>query len=195
MVSLDEKAAQKKEAILSATLDLIFEKGFHGTPMSLVAQRADVGAGTIYRYFKNKEDLISELLWSVKRDMVASLLKGHDKKASIQDRYRRIIRNLIDYLKSDPKKFRFIDQFTFSPFINAKAQAEISLFMKQSLMDLYDSGIKEKAIKPMPFELLFALVYGTVSFLVNLHLGGYYNLNDGKNIKAVIDSCWDAVKR
>jgi AcrR family transcriptional regulator len=52
----------KKTLILETTLDLISENGFHGTPISMIAEKAGIGAGTIYRYFENKEDLINELL-------------------------------------------------------------------------------------------------------------------------------------
>ena len=50
-------AADKREAILAAALDLFNERSFNGTPMPLVAERAGVGAGTIYRYFESKEAL------------------------------------------------------------------------------------------------------------------------------------------
>ena len=51
----------KRLAILEAALELIAEYGFHGAPMAMVADRAGVGAGTIYRYFDNKDLLIAEL--------------------------------------------------------------------------------------------------------------------------------------
>ena len=51
----------KREDILRAALELIAEHGFHGAPMAMIAERAGVGAGTIYRYFENKDVLIAEL--------------------------------------------------------------------------------------------------------------------------------------
>src|ERR1035437_2808422 len=41
----------KREAILGAALELFAERGFHGTAVPQIADKAGVGAGTIYRYF------------------------------------------------------------------------------------------------------------------------------------------------
>jgi len=45
----------KRDDIVQAALELIAENGFHGAPMAMIADRAGVGAGTIYRYFENKD--------------------------------------------------------------------------------------------------------------------------------------------
>ena len=52
----------KREAILRAALELFAERTFDGTPVPLIAERADVGAGTIYRYFASKEDIFREVV-------------------------------------------------------------------------------------------------------------------------------------
>ena len=41
--------SEKRAAIIQATLELVSEHGFHGCPVALVAERAGVAAGTIYR--------------------------------------------------------------------------------------------------------------------------------------------------
>jgi AcrR family transcriptional regulator len=48
--------------ILQATLKPISEYGFHNTPMSKTTTEANVGAGTIYRYFENKKALIKVVI-------------------------------------------------------------------------------------------------------------------------------------
>ncbi|MBQ4491867.1 MAG: helix-turn-helix transcriptional regulator, partial [Deltaproteobacteria bacterium] len=48
----------RRTSILEAALGLIAERGFHGTPAALIAERAGVGVGTIYRYFRDKDELI-----------------------------------------------------------------------------------------------------------------------------------------
>src|SRR5262245_20911865 len=45
----------KEEAILNAALELFVERGFHGTTVPSVAERAGVAPGTIYHYFASKE--------------------------------------------------------------------------------------------------------------------------------------------
>jgi len=194
MATLEEKAIQKRTVILSTTLNLISEKGFHGTPMSLIADEAGVGYGTIYRYFRNKEDLITELFREIKNEISDAMLRGYIKDESISRRYSKIVFNLIQYLINNSKKFKFIEQFAFSPFINKKARDDIEMNIHKPIMDLFEEGIIKSEFKKIPYELMISLTYGTVSFLVNLHVDNRYDLSDDKNISQAVEACWHAVK-
>ncbi len=48
----------KRTLITDAAVDVFAEKGFHQARISDIARRAGVADGTIYLYFKNKEDLL-----------------------------------------------------------------------------------------------------------------------------------------
>ncbi|GGA26751.1 TetR/AcrR family transcriptional regulator [Neptunicoccus cionae] len=54
-----ESAAQRKEALIHAALDLISEQGIGGATVRAIAQRADVTQGLIRHYFSSKEELIA----------------------------------------------------------------------------------------------------------------------------------------
>jgi AcrR family transcriptional regulator len=47
----------KRQAILERAIAAFAELGFRGTDVQVIADRACVGKGTVYRYFRNKEDL------------------------------------------------------------------------------------------------------------------------------------------
>lgn len=53
-----EKKTDKRSLITEAAVDVFAEKGFHQARVSDIARRAGVADGTIYLYFKNKEDLL-----------------------------------------------------------------------------------------------------------------------------------------
>ena len=53
---------QRFLSILDAAENLFVKKGYHHTSMEEVADMAEVSVGTVYFYFKNKEDLISQML-------------------------------------------------------------------------------------------------------------------------------------
>jgi len=53
---------QRFQSILDAAENLFAKKGYHHTNMDEVADLAEVSVGTVYFYFKNKEDLISKML-------------------------------------------------------------------------------------------------------------------------------------
>ncbi len=47
---------ERRQQILTAALDMFGEKGFHATNVSDVASRAGISQGTIYLYFKSKDE-------------------------------------------------------------------------------------------------------------------------------------------
>ncbi len=51
-----------REKILAAAKVEFAKKGFHGSLVSDIAERAGVGKGTIYNYFSNKEDLFGSII-------------------------------------------------------------------------------------------------------------------------------------
>ena len=57
---------EKVDKILEAALQLFTSKGFHGTPTSEIAKTAGVANGTLFHYFKTKEELINNLYLHVK---------------------------------------------------------------------------------------------------------------------------------
>ena len=52
----------KREKIFNAAVKKFSEKGTTGTTMKEISQEAGVGKGTLYRYFDDKEDLVSSLM-------------------------------------------------------------------------------------------------------------------------------------
>src|SRR3990172_8038829 len=78
----------KRESILAAALELFAHKGFYGTVMPEVAERAGVGAGTIYRYFENKEALVNALYRHWKGVWLETLMKDYPHEAPPQERFK-----------------------------------------------------------------------------------------------------------
>ena len=57
-----KKNNEKYEAILGAAVKVIGQAGYHSAPISKIAREAGVADGTVYLYFKNKEDILISIL-------------------------------------------------------------------------------------------------------------------------------------
>ncbi len=57
-----KKNNEKYEAILRAAVKVIGQAGYHNAPISKIAREAGVADGTVYLYFKNKEDILISIL-------------------------------------------------------------------------------------------------------------------------------------
>ncbi|MGA7489443.1 MAG: helix-turn-helix domain-containing protein, partial [Xanthobacteraceae bacterium] len=66
------RLAARHAAILAAAGDAVAENGMAGVQIAPVAERAGVAAGTVYRYFPSKTDLVAALVLALcEREMAA----------------------------------------------------------------------------------------------------------------------------
>src|SRR5580692_1258732 len=73
-----KRLAARRSAILAAARDAAADGGMAAVQIAPVAIRANVAAGTVYRYFPSKADLISELIADVSRDELAAVRRAAD---------------------------------------------------------------------------------------------------------------------
>ena len=72
------RLAAREHAILAAALALAGEEGMHAVQIAAVAKRANIAAGTVYRYFPAKTDLIAELITAVSTREMAAMRAAAD---------------------------------------------------------------------------------------------------------------------
>jgi AcrR family transcriptional regulator len=68
-----ERAGERRDAILGAALDEFSERGFAAARLDDVAKRAGVAKGTIYLHFRDKEHLFQEIVRAMLAPLVGSL--------------------------------------------------------------------------------------------------------------------------
>ena len=183
----------KRADILQATLALVSEHGFHGTAMSEIADRAGVGAGTIYRYFEGKEDLVTQLYLEIKGEMLEAFLVGYSEDVSLRDRFRTLWFNMLAYFVEHPQRLAFLEQFTNSPFMTA-AVKETHAEGYAPIIRFFECAFQERAFKEMPLEMLGVFTMNVASALAKLHASGELVLND-ETRELAASACWDALKR
>lgn len=187
----------KRDEIVRAALELIAENGFHGAPMAMIAERAGVGAGTIYRYFVNKEVLISELYREIEERSYPVLLRGYETEKPIRERFIHLGTALLRYFIENPLDFRYIEQFHNSPYGVAFRRDKILGTSERGcdvFKELFEQGITLQILKELPLMILFALFFGPVLTVARDHILGFVEL-DKALIHQTIEACWDAVKR
>jgi TetR/AcrR family transcriptional regulator, repressor of fatR-cypB operon len=187
----------KRERIIRATISLISEYGFHGTPISMIAQEAGVGAGTIYRYFKDKDTLVLEIFTQVNGAFKQTLLHGYDEGQPIRDRFLHICRGIFQYGIKNPYEFKFIEQFYNSPYGTTLRREKIfcncgDTGKKMPLEQVFASGQAQKVIKDLPQAALIALALGPIIFLIKDSIVGLIQL-DESTINNTLAACWDAI--
>ena len=186
----------KRDEIIRAALELIAEHGFHGAPMAMIADQAGVAAGTIYRYFENKDVMITELYQDLEGRIYSALMEEYASEKPIRERFLHLGKALLRYFIENPLEFRYVEQFHNSPYGVAVRRDRI-LGIKDNrniYRELFEEGVTMQVMKELPLVLLFALAFGSLQAVARDHILGFITLDDTL-IARTVEACWDGVRR
>jgi len=185
----------RREKILQAALEVISIHGFHDSPMSVIASQAQIAMGTIYRCFHSKESLIHALYETLEHRFQSAMTKNLPTDLPMQERFFHIGRFFMDYCQQAPMDFRFLEQFQNSPFgVTYRRDRLLGPSGSGFLHDILMEALKEKALKPLPIEILCALFFGPLICLIRDQDLGFIVLNESL-IDQTVAACWDAVRK
>lgn len=187
---------EKRSEVVRAAIELIARHGYHGAPMAMIAERAGVGAGTIYRYFENKDVLIAELYRELEERIHLKLLEGYDPEKPIRERFIHLGTALLRFFIDNPLDFRYLEQFHNSPY--GVEHRRDKLLEKNKGIDscsaLFAEGVAQQVMKNLPLPVLFALAFGPLLSVARDHNCGFFRLDDGL-IRQSVEACWDGIRR
>ncbi len=186
----DDKKAQQ---VFQAALGLVKEKGLAGITMSEIAKEAGIATGTLYIYFKNKEELINNLFFDCRKEAIESYFLNYDEAEPFKSGFRVVWMNILNFRIANWEEVVFMDQCYHSPFIN-ECTMKLTKEMKQPLYKLIERGKEENVFKDADTSTLLIFMIGSIHEGVK---NAHYNQKPLN--KTAIDSmftmCWDGMKR
>jgi len=103
------KNGDKKVLILKSAIEVFSELGYHSASVAKIAKQARIGEGTVYLYFKNKEDILITLFENtVRDDFLAKLEKKLSYFTDSTFQLYEITREHFDYFSRDKQLSRVI---------------------------------------------------------------------------------------
>jgi AcrR family transcriptional regulator len=184
------KQEDAKERILQAALDEFSDKGFHHTTIESIADRAGIAKGTVYRYFKTKEELFN----SLKDHTIGQFVKlARNEIEAEQDVLRiieSIIRNYMSFFENNSAFFKVLmqEQKDFGKEMSEKFINELILALPGLKRRCWKAS-RDGHLKQMNY---FTVFYGIIGFMNGviqkwLHEGGEASLLDEvETIKEVL---------
>jgi AcrR family transcriptional regulator len=165
-----EKLRQREE-LLTAALELFSEKGYHNVSMHEIAQRAEFAVGTVYKFFKNKEDLYKALITAKVAEYHRVLKEALDQQKDIPSLLQDYVAAKAAVLVGGAATLRLYFAETRGASFNIKAGLD------QDIRKLYDeivarlasvlaAGVKKKVFRKLdPYYMAMALEGVTNAFL------------------------------
>ncbi|RAV30937.1 TetR/AcrR family transcriptional regulator [Sinomicrobium soli] len=184
---------EKREKILQGSLDLIIKQGLQHTPMSQIAERAGVGMGSVYKRFRNKEDIVNGIYIKIKTEEAETIFVNYNALNSVSETFYDVYGRMIDFFLQNPLKFNFISQYAFSPVIEKKTQQE-AMSRFYPFDEMYARGLEQGLFKDLEASHLTYFVFGAVCYWLKCASELQIHIDDNLR-EQFLKMAWDSVKK
>jgi AcrR family transcriptional regulator len=156
-----------------------------------VAEHAKVGAGTIYRYFENKEALVNALYQRWKGEISRRVLADFPVTAAAREQFHTFWTRLAAFVDQHPKAFAFLELHHHRSYLDDRSRAIESQLIGFAVSFIANAQSQGQLV-PGPPLLLMSLVYGAFTGLVRAHWEHDLQLTP-ENLALAEDRCWHAI--
>ncbi len=167
-----EKLAQRQE-MLAAALDLFSNKGYGNVSMQEIAEKAEFAIGTLYKFFKNKEDLYRALVREQAERFHDGIMQAIASSDDEVDKLRSFIRAKGGVFRANVSMIRIYFSETQGARYNVLAGVDSEMRNKhdeflQALAAVFESGMARGRFRRIadPYHLAIALESVTNGFLL-----------------------------
>lgn len=174
-----KKEKPKYRQIIDAAIVVIAENGYHQSQVSKIAKQAGVADGTIYLYFKNKEDILISV-FDEKMEMFADRLHEIiEEPISASEKLYKMVENHFTVLSAD-RHLATVTQLELRQS-NLALRLRINAVLKNYLV-LLDTILKEGIAngefdKNMDIRLARQMVFGTIDETTTTWVMNEYKYN------------------
>jgi len=103
------KSEDKRNAILSAATQVFAERGL-GAPTAAITGAAGIAEGSLFTYFKTKDELINALYRELKLELADATMSGFPRKQSVRHRLEHLWNGYVQWGVANPDRQKVLKQ-------------------------------------------------------------------------------------
>lgn len=157
----ERRRLQTRKLLIQTTLQLVLEKGYDAISIQDITDRADLGRGTFYIHFKDKE----EVVWTAVRDLFQELEQAAHKqldRRTPQVEYYGLL-NIFSHAEKNRDLYRVIFSGRGAAMLTARVQ---DLMAEAFLYDIRNTPARPDTNFNLPEEMRAQLLTGAISRLL-----------------------------
>ena len=172
-IEMRVRDVDKEKLVIATAIDQIVEEGFQGFSMNKLAKACSISVGTLYIYYKDKDDLIQKIGAIIALKFFTGTVKNFSPTMTFEEGLWKQWENRADFTMKYPKEVAFFEIVKHSPHGEAILDSikEFSDF-RQIMNEFIENGLRNKEIVPLTFEVFWSIAYGPLYTLLNLHTEG-----------------------
>lgn len=158
-----EKLRQRQE-VMDVALQLFSDKGYHNVSMHEIAKEAEFAIGTLYKFFRNKEDLYKALIMQLSDRFYGAITEVIESDAPEIEKLRTYVRTKGELFRNNLSAIRLYFEETRGAKFKVMAGAEREIRKRHqrillALASIFERGMSQKRFRRIadPFHLALAL--------------------------------------
>lgn len=169
-----ERMQDRYDAILEAAKEAFADKGFEGASIADIARIAEISDGLVYRYFRNKRDLLYEVLRQFYERILVDLERQVFENEGFTARLEALIRRHLEVFASDTDLCRlFISEVRVASDYEGSAIQELNRRYTSVLIRIVKDAVKDGEVKVgVNPRLLRDVIFGAIEHLAWRHVNG-----------------------
>ena len=162
------KSEDKRNAILDAATRVFAERGLTAAPTSEISKQAGVAEGTLFTYFKTKDDLINALYRAIKLELADAMMSGFPRKKSVRARLRHVWDGYVNWGRTNPEQRRVLAQLQVSGML-LKESIEAGSAPFVEMQNMIRDAIEQHILRPdVPIELISKMMTASAEATMEL---------------------------
>jgi len=167
MMMARAKSEDKRNAILSAATEVFAERGL-GAATSAISHAAGVAEGTLFTYFKTKDDLVNALYREIKLELADAMMSDFPRRASVRRRFQHVWDRYAEWGIANPQQYKVLQQITvWGGLTEESRRAGIAPFLE--IEKVAETAVAERVFLDRPLEFIAAtmsaLAETTIQFM------------------------------
>ncbi len=161
----------KVKLVKQKALESLVKDGFEGFSMNKLAKACAISVGTLYIYYKDKDDLIMSIAKEEGDRMADTLIRNFNPRVSFEEGMRIQWKNRYAYIVENPLASAFFEQLRTSTY-KGRFLEEFMKKFKVVISEFMHSVVARGEVKPMPLEVFWSIAYAPLYSLVRFDKEG-----------------------
>jgi AcrR family transcriptional regulator len=159
-------SSDRRTQLLNAALKLFVANGVTNTSTAQIAKEAGTAAGTLFLYFKTKQDLLDALVLKIGEQQSNHILSLLNPSLSARETFFTIWHGTVQWFLENMEAYQYLQQVRDSGMISAQA-VQVSNKFFTYYYDAIQKGLQEGSIQPLPICLIGDFLYHDIVAVIN----------------------------
>lgn len=173
--------------VRQAAIDLFYKQGISTTSMQEIAKEAGIAKGTIYLYYKNREDLIDHIFNYALNSHIEASMKDVEIQSSNSEKLKKRVKNILIWNYEYPKEASILRAY-YKP-VNVAGIEDVFFKKSYEINKVFlQEGIEKKEFKELPLEFLCKMFFSSVEGISTYIRKTPSTLEDEKLLEAMLET-------